>query len=469
MACASRGLLLLFLSASSLIAGELRIGFAEKDITPEVDARKPAVWLAGYGFGRKATGIHDPLFVRAAVLSDGRTRLALASVDLVGLQYDTVQKIREKLEGFRHITVASTHNHEGPDVIGIWGPTPFQRGVNDAYLAFVIDQVAAAIREAEANATVSSASFGTAEDETLLDDTRKPLAKDGVLRVLKFTKDKDRLAGLVVQWNSHPEAMSSKNTLVTADFPAATVEWLEKKYDCPVVYVSGAVGGLMTPPDNRIKDDDGKVMGDGSFDYTWRLGEETARLASRAIEAAKPIELTPLDAAAKQVALPVDNTIYRLARQAGVLKREGRMWTGDADKLGEVIDGTKPGADVAMVTEVSCLKLGELTIFNIPGELYPEMVYGKYQEPADPAADFRDAPLEPTAASLAPSDKWMLIGLANDEVGYIIPKRQWDAASPFCYGRAKSQYGEVNSCGPQTAPILMKALADCARQLQGKR
>jgi hypothetical protein len=124
---------------------------------------------------------------------------------------------------------------------------------------------------------------------------------------------------------------------------------------------------------------------------------------------------------------------------------------------------------MAIVTEVSCLKLGELMVFNIPGELYPEMVYGKFQEPADPAADFPDAPLEPTAASLAPSDKWLLIGLASDEVGYIIPRRQWDEASPFCYGRAKSQYGEINSCGPQTAPILMKALAECARRVQGKQ
>lgn len=462
-------LTLLLGTPGSLVAGDLQVGFAEKDITPEVDAKKPAVWLAGYGSGRKATGIHDPLMARAVVLTDGQEKVALACVDLVGLQYEAVQKIREGLEGYRHITVASTHNHEGPDVIGIWGPTPFQRGVSDAYLKLVIDQVVAAIRDAEKNATPVSAFYGTAEDETLLDDNRKPLVKDGVLRVIKFKGAKDQLAGLIVQWNCHPEAMGSKNTQVTADFPAATVAWLKKKYDCPVVYISGAVGGLMAPPDSRIKDDAGGIMGDGSFEYTERLGEETARLASRAIDSAKPIVLTPFDAAVKQIALPVENKLYRLARQAGVLKREGRVWTGDPDKLGEVIDDHKPGGEVAVVTEVSCVRLGELTMINIPGELYPELVYGKFQEPVDPAADFPEAALEPTTGSMAPSGKWLLIGLANDEVGYIIPKRQWDDTQPFCYGRAKSQYGEVNSCGPETAPILMKALADCARQLQGKR
>ena len=54
----------------------------------------------------------------------------------------------------------------------------------------------------------------------------------------------------------------------------------------------------------------------------------------------------------------------------------------------------------------------------------------------------------------------MLIGLANDELGYIIPKRQWDEKAPFCYGRKSAQYGEVNSLGPETAPILCKAFQE---------
>jgi len=52
----------------------------------------------------------------------------------------------------------------------------------------------------------------------------------------------------------------------------------------------------------------------------------------------------------------------------------------------------------------------------------------------------------------------MMFGLANDEIGYIIPRRQWDRLPPFAYGRNSSQYGEINSCGPDTAPILMRML-----------
>ena len=71
----------------------VQVGFGETDITPDVKGKKP-VWLAGYGMGRRATGVHDPLMARCLVLSDGREKIALASVDLIGLQYPTVQEIR---------------------------------------------------------------------------------------------------------------------------------------------------------------------------------------------------------------------------------------------------------------------------------------------------------------------------------------------------------------------------------------
>jgi hypothetical protein len=55
----------------------------------------------------------------------------------------------------------------------------------------------------------------------------------------------------------------------------------------------------------------------------------------------------------------------------------------------------------------------------------------------------------------------MLFGLANDEVGYLIPKRQWDLKKPFAYGRKKAQYGEVNACGPDATGVVMKGFARC--------
>ena len=52
-----------------------------------------------------------------------------------------------------------------------------------------------------------SAAYGTAEDETLLGDSRKPYSKDGVLRALRLNDSStNKPAGLIVQWNCHPES-----------------------------------------------------------------------------------------------------------------------------------------------------------------------------------------------------------------------------------------------------------------------
>ena len=63
-------------------------------------------------------------------------------------------------------------------------------------------------------------------------------------------------------------------------------------------------------------------------------------------------------------------------------------------------------------------------------------------------------------------NRWMLFGLANDEIGYIIPRRQWDQNPPFAYGRDSSQYGEMNSCGPETAVIVMKLVEEVIMALR---
>jgi hypothetical protein len=460
-------LLLVCALVSSALAQERRIlqaGFAAVDITPAIDGPK-RVYLAGYGMNRKAAGVHDKLQARAVVLASGDERLAIACVDLIGLQYPQVKAIRAKLPEFRYVLVSSTHNHEGPDVIGIWGRGPFQRGVNNAYLDLVVERVAQSVKDAAGRLAPVTAVYGTAEDESLLSDSRLPIVKDGVLRVVRLngTATKDRAgmpdaAGLIVQWNCHPESLGGKNREITADFPWATVAALEQKYGCPVVYLSGAVGGLMSNPAGRIFDDEGKELPDGNFEYARRYGEAVAELADKAIVSAQPLELTPFHVSAKPVAVPVHNSLYRAARALGVLQRDGYLWTGDFQTLGARLRPETADQESAVESEVAYLRLGELHVACIPGELYPELVYGKFQEPVEPDVDFPDAPLEPTIAALMPGSKWLLIGLANDELGYIIPKRQWDKSRPHAYGKEAGQYGEVNSCSPEVAPIIMQAL-----------
>jgi len=449
-------------------AAPLAAGFAHGDITPKVTKEKP-VWIAGYGQNRPATGVHDPLFCRVVVLDDGNHKFALASVDLIGLQYPAVLKIRAQLPEFDYVLVASTHNHEGPDVIGIWGPSAFRSGVDPEYVEFVIARVVETIRQAARKTRPVRAAFGTSTDETMLRDSRLPNVVDGVLRVIYFTTlGTEEAAGILVQWNCHPEALGPENQELTADFPFATVTALEKRYTCPVVYFTGAVGGLMTTP-KTIKNPGGPDLHEGNFEYAETYGRAVARLTQKGIDQAEPVSLSPLAVAARPILLPLANPLYQAGRTIGVMTREAFVWQGDSEKVGPPATSTTPLDELAIKTEVACVQLGQVRVAAIPGEVYPELVYGKFQDPADPGADFPDAPLEPAVMNVPERKRTLLFGMANDEVGYIIPKRQWDQMPPFAYGREKSQYGEISSCGPETAPILMKAWRRQVQALQGER
>jgi len=461
--------LLLFVEVAAVGAAEtLSAGFGSTDITPDVKGKTP-VYIAGYGQNRKATGVHDPLYARAIVLSDGKQKIAIAAADVVGLQYPVVEKIRKKLEGFDYVLVAATHNHEGPDTMGIWGPTPFKSGIDPKYLDHVIDQVAAAIKKADANLAPVSASYGTAADEKLLRDSREPYVKDDIIRVVRFDGKDKKPHCLLVNWTCHPEALASENTEITADFPYYTIRDLEKKYGCPVLYMSGAVGGLMAPPRDIYQKADGSPLGDGSFEYCEKLGTDVAKIGMQAIDSSSPVKLTPFVISAKQITVPLENTVFRAAMLMKLLDRSGVMWTGDFEEIGRPFDPIKDAKHTpAGITEVAYVKLGDVDVAAIPGEVYPESVYGKVQDPVDPGADYPDAPIEPSVVETLPSKKFLLFGLANDELGYIVPKRQWDTRPPFCYGRDKDQYGEGNSCGPEMAPCLYGALKKRVEEAQGK-
>ncbi len=455
---ASCALFLLCTTSAAHAIAALEVGMGVADVTPELMPGHP-IWLAGKEMNRAATGVRDRLFARAVVLRGGGRKIAMVSVDSIGLARPTIVRARESLKDFTYVLVASTHSHDSPDAIGVWGPSPETTGVVPEYLRFVEARIAEAVRTADAAAVPAKAQYATADDVSLLGDYRLPEVYDSVLRMLRFTRTSDsKTLGLVVQWNSHGVEPKG-NSLVSRDFMGVTVDTLEHRHACPVIYFQGAIGGLMGTPDQRFRDSKRELPTD-AFAFIRLCGEAIADLADRALKQAEPIDLIPLEVRARPIMIPLANEGFRLARAGGVLPRPAYVWTGTKDQQGEELALGKVDGPQAMETEVAYLRLGELDVAAIPGELYPELVYGKYQEPADLGADFRDAQTETPVVRILPSSKFMLLGLANDEVGYIIPKRQWDVAPPFAYGRTSAQYGERNSVGPDTAAMLLQALVD---------
>ncbi|MBA4188814.1 MAG: hypothetical protein C0467_12515 [Planctomycetaceae bacterium] len=437
---------------------ELTVGFAERDITPTL-GKKP-VYMAGFGHGRVAKKVHDPIMVRAVVLGEGDTKIAMVAVDVVGLFLANVERVRESLPGFKYVLVSATHNHEGPDTLGLWGPNPLKTGIDPEYMKSLEAACIETVKAADKARKPAVAKIGSAADANLVHDNRLPVVKHDELVAIRFEEPKTGKAiGVMVQWNCHPEVLDSKNTEITADFPHYTVKHLRESQGCPVAYFTGTVGGLMTTLKMPLKDASGKELADGTFEKAERYGTLVGQLADKSLKTAVPVTLTPFDVRTQAILVPVENSLYKLGWQLGTLDRNMYPW--DSKPIPKEFTPTKDlSKPIAVKSEIGYMKLGDLEVAVLPGEIYPELVLGKVQDPADPGADFPDAPIEPAIYSQVKGKHRMLIGLGNDELGYFVPKRQWDVKPPFCYGLKKAQYGEENSVGPEAAGVICGMFRD---------
>ncbi len=425
-----------------------------------------AIWIAGFSNKKPANGVHDDVWARTVVFDDGNTRLAMVSLDAIGFTNDDVIDIRLKIPkelGIDYTIISSTHTHESNDLIGIWGESPFKSGVNKEAMKYVKSQTLASITSAAKALRPAKLQFSQdlagAKDQLM--DTRKPEVFDAGMRFIQaIDAENDSTLGVIVSWGNHPETLWSDNLLISSDFPHYIREYIEKgiynngELVMPglggtAVYFSGAVGGLMTTRGSMaIKGPFSDTLyTEPNYDKLIAQGQKLGLLSLTAM--ANPdsmVEKSQIAVRAKTIELPLTNKTFALAAAIGLLNKGLTGW-------------------FKARTEISAFTIGPASFICVPGEIYPEIVNGGVEAPE--GNDFNIQAIEaPALRELMPGKYKFILGLANDEIGYIIPKSEWDAEAPFTYGREKSPYGEENSFGPETAPIIYNELTKMLKDLK---
>jgi hypothetical protein len=458
--------------------GQLLAGAAKALITPDLTGKK--VYLAGFGHNRIATAVHDPLYVRCAALQVGKpsASVVLCVADLIGLFYEDVVKIRSKFheqsKSDALLIVACTHVHEGPDTLGLWGPSALETGVDLGYLEWVEDRISqtavAALRAMEP----ARLRLGR-DDHPLLEQLqsvdRPPYVKDPYLHVLQLQRASDaKVIATLVSWSDHPETLNRKNTEITADYPGWICRYLEERYGGTALMFNSAVGKVSTLGAQVALLDPltGQVAEDGAWRKPELLGTLIGQLAGRALAKGETAMPSALTTRSLTFFLPLSNDRFRAALAAGVFSERRPLFTAGKRDPGvaerEMDHQTvryATGHDLQSEVDYVGLRAGSRILaefVTIPGEIFPELVNGGIAH--YPGADYPDASMEVPVRSLLKSKYQFLIGLGNDEMGYIIPKAEWDELPPWLNNSPRAYYGEINSPGPETAPALSHALAE---------
>jgi hypothetical protein len=444
----------------------LRAAACARAITPVAGVNhSDPVYMAGFGNDRQATGVHDDVWARGFVLQNGERKLAFVTLDVVGYFYNEVQTIRALAAqaGFAAdaIMVSSTHNHEGPDTMGLWGPDETTSGVDTGYLDFVNEQVVGCLLDAEARLAPAEIRFATGTTAGASLPPYPDLVADGrVLEALTIPgallnppqaedleiqgdpgeitnptvpalQIRDRITretiATVVNYASHPESLGSSNTLLTSDFPHFMRAALEQRYGGTAIYVAGDLGVLQGPLDVDVIDPaTGQPAVRRSFRFAEVMGGLLAERAAAALDAAGAWHANPpLDVRSEApISVVVENPFFGVLGSLGIFGRR--------------MPETTP-AGTFVTTEVNALRIGPARLAVTPNELDPQI--GDLYRARMGSAEHR----------------W-IVGLGNDEIGYQMPVEKFNPSCHLCALYIITQ-GDADNC-PVTLAIGEDAV-DC--------
>ena len=377
-----------------------------------------AVFIGGFGPMRPAQDVHDPLSVRAVVLSHDEQYVVFVAMDFVGLGSPRIHEARDRLaaDGFdpTRLIAAASHNHQGPDTMGLWG-NPMNlddpvSGLDLAYQERVTDAIERSVREAAASMEAVELVVGTTRmrDRSpwfsgsrfggknpvpkmhgMIYDGRDPVVVSDQLLVLQGRTSVGAAVFTFTNWSGHPETRGSNNNSISSDWVGVTRDILEAEYGGVALHMPESLGGMQSAlgGDLPLVSDDGVHQFDGvdddgddipvwaerdSWEFVTSHGWHIAEAAIAVLEAGEVIVPSPISVDVEELLVPIDNIAYQILGPKDLFDlglEDGITDPALCPRAGEGPLGCLP-------TNTFQVRLGPVGFVGVPGELLPELGWG---------------------------------------------------------------------------------------------
>ncbi len=395
-------------------AAELRAGVARVDITPPLEMRAP---LGGYGerMNRPAEGVHDRIFAKALVLSDGQRKFALVTADLLGfpppLKPALVELLSDAGWTADRMMLLASHSHTSIEMNALNPQNTFQvpqLGLFNARVyEFLMQRLDQVVREAESRLVPVTVGTSSSEIKGWNRNRRGGPVTDDELTLTRIDTRDGRPLVVLVNFTAHPTFLAADDMLFSGGWPGHLQRTLESLIGQGVtaMYCNGAEGdqapvGRPDAGESRWERAEryGRDLGVVAFGQ-WR---ETATAAEAAF-----------------------------AYHAHTIALPERCWHPDFMKTGgeeyglseKLLTEMLPVLFPAQVDSVS-LRLGELLVIGIPGEMAASLGLEIKRE----------------AEQLTGAQHAVIGGLADVWISYMLPADQYHGGG---YESSVSFYGET--------------------------
>lgn len=400
------------------------LGYAKASLLTGNETDGKHYHAGGFSFPAKpVTKVIDDQAVRVACLSDGSGRgtKVFVSLDGYGVSLTDVRTIRARLadfaaaNGINAISVSAVHQHSCIDTLGLGGDLlkmlvgnaaitkyhlnfPISNGKNPDFMENLCSVTAETIRQAVASMAPGSLYASTADVSAYMRDKRAPEVFDPNLTRLRFVPDGGGRETWIVNGAIHPVSFGTGSTEISSDFPYYMEQTVNREANANLIFFQGAELGITTQ--RELTDQEGMTSLESAQAFGTRLGEILCGIGPQAEQEVAPL----LNLRMREISIPVDNQILVLAAKAQAVNNIA----------------VKTADGVEIVTEIGYLELGNrLCAVMVPGEIAPELIYGGCL-PAELAWRHEDWPLPPLEDSV-PERHMLVLGLTNDQAGYILP------------------------------------------------
>ncbi|MEO2048485.1 MAG: neutral/alkaline non-lysosomal ceramidase N-terminal domain-containing protein [Pirellulales bacterium] len=400
--------------AASVQGADLRGGVARVDLTPPDRLQAP---LGGYGerMNAPAQGVHDRIFAKAIVLTDGDKKFVLVTADMLGfpppLKQDLLNRLSDQGWTTENVMLLASHSHASIEMNAINPLNTFaipQLGIHNPELyEFTVANFVRLIREAEQN--LIPIRVGTSSKH-LPGWNRNRRHRSGIvddeLTITRIDSTAGKPMALLVNFTAHPTFMTEKQMMFSGGWPGhlqRTAEGLIGN-GVTVMYYNGAEG------DQRPQ---GRPNGGGSrWEQAERYGHELGILVRQEWQS---------------IAMQND-VAFQFHHQT--ISLPDRSWHPDFMKTGGTEYGLTEEVLTVMLPQMfpaqtasGSLQLGELVVVGIPGEMAASL----------------GLKIKAAARQDLGITHPVIGGLADEWISYMLPPQEYDMggyeASVSFYGR----------------------------------
>jgi dienelactone hydrolase len=417
----------------------LRVGIFRCEVTPPLGHPLCGGWI------KPLEAVDAPLLAKGLVLEQGRNRYVLCAVDWCLLETTAHELFRRKLAAAAeapesHVAVHTVHQHNAPiaDITAqqLLAPvTGAPRHLDLRFMDEVTERLAASVRAGRrAMRPVTHVGYGRARVEKFASNRRVRL-DDGAIHV-RYSKTTDASLqaapeGLVDPWlrtvtlfagtqplvrlhyyATHPMSFYGDG-LATPDTVGLARDQFEREEGLPQIYFSGCGGNLTAGKYN-----------DGSPQARIQLTERIHTAMQRAVAATRTVAVHRLDWRTAQAALALRTEPEWSEPKARALLADTNATV--AARLGAALTAAwVQWVKAHPKVELSCARLGPVTILNLPGEAFVEyQLYAQSLRPTDFIAvaaygesgagyiccdaALQEGGYEPTDARVGPPSEWRL-------------------------------------------------------------